>query len=117
MRQKIVRSLLQASLFVFASLTSIDTVGAGTIHPAIAVMAPSGLLQHAAQNKIPSLNGYRGYGSARPGYIKSSNGYWYPARAFNTSNEYTGSIGRPQRMNNSCDFGFAPTNGSSNCNY
>ncbi|KPH09426.1 cell surface protein [Rhizobium acidisoli] len=117
MRQKMVRSLLQASLIVFASLSSVDAAGAGTMHPAMPVMTASGLLQQVAQNKIPSLNGYRGYGSARPGYSKSSNGYWYPARAFNASDEYTGSIGRPQRMRNSCDFGFAPTNGSSNCNY
>jgi hypothetical protein len=115
MRQEIVRSLLQASLIVFASLTSIDAAGAGTIHPAMPVMTSSGLLQQVAQNKIPSLNGYRGYSSARPGYIKSSNGYWYPSRAF--SGDYTGSVRRSQPLNNTCDYGFAPTNGSSRCNY
>ncbi|MBX5001224.1 cell surface protein [Rhizobium lentis] len=115
MRQKIVRSLLQASLIVFASQTSIETAVAAPIHPAIPpVMASSGLLHQVAQRKIPALNGYRGYKSARPGYIKSSNGYWYPAAAFD---DYTASIGRPQRLNESFGYGFAPTNGSSNCNY
>ncbi|MBX5067749.1 cell surface protein [Rhizobium lentis] len=115
MRQKIVRSVLQASLIIFASQPSIDAAVAGPIHPAIPpVTASSGLLYQVAQSKIPSLNGYRGYESARPGYIKSSNGYWYPAAAFG---EYTGSIGRRQPLNKTCGYGFAPTNGSSNCNY
>ncbi|MDC9834612.1 cell surface protein [Rhizobium binxianense] len=116
MRRKIVRRLLQASLIVFASQASIDAGAAAPIHPTIPpVVASSGLLHPIAQSKIPYLNGYRGYSSPRSGYIKSSNGYWYPARAFN--DYYTGSIGRPQRLNDSCDHGFTPTNGSSNCNY
>lgn len=114
MRQKIVQSLLRASLITFASLAWIDSVGAAPIHPAIPpVMASPGLLQQVAQSKIPSLNGYRGYSSARAGYRKSSNGYWYPARAFDG---YTGSVERPQRLSNTCNYGFAPTNGSG-CNY
>ncbi|EJC81708.1 hypothetical protein Rleg4DRAFT_3395 [Rhizobium leguminosarum bv. trifolii WSM2297] len=113
MRQTIVRSLLRVSLIVFASQASIAAAAPTTIPP---VMASSGLLHQIAQSKmIPYLNGYRGYSSARSGYIKSSNGYWYPARAFN--DYYTGSIGRSQRLNGSCNHGFAPTNGSSNCNY
>ncbi|PDT06507.1 cell surface protein [Rhizobium chutanense] len=116
MRQKRVRSLLQASLIVFASQASIDAARAAPIHSAIEpVMASSDLLHQIAQSKIPHLNGYRGYSSPRSGYIKSSNGYWYPARAFN--DYYTGSVGRSRRLNDSCDYGFAPTNGSSNCNY
>ncbi|MFB2602149.1 cell surface protein [Rhizobium phaseoli] len=114
MRQRIVRRLLRTSLIVFTSLASIETAGAAPVHPAIPpVITSSGLLQQVRQGKIPSLNGYRGYDSARPGYIRSSNGYWYPTRAFD---DYTGSIRRPQRMSNSCDYGFATTNGSG-CNY
>ncbi|PDT24523.1 cell surface protein [Rhizobium hidalgonense] len=114
MRQKRVRSLLQASLIVFAS--HVPIAAAAPIHPTIPpLMASSGLQHQIAQIKIPYLNGYRGYSSARSGYIKSANGYWYPARAFD---DYcTGSVGRPQRLNDRCDHGFAPTNGSSNCNY
>ncbi|ARM90399.1 hypothetical protein RHEC894_CH04160 [Rhizobium sp. CIAT894] len=116
MRRKRVRSLLQASLIVFASQASIDAAEAAPIRPAIGpVTASSDLLHQIAQSKIPYLNGYRGYSSARSGYIKSANGYWYPARAFD--DYYTGSIGRSQRLNDGCDHGFAPTNGSSNCNY
>ncbi|RUM09959.1 cell surface protein [Rhizobium chutanense] len=116
MRRKRVRSLLQASLIVFATQASIDAARAAPIHSAIGpVMAASDLPHQIAQNKIPYLNGYRGYSSSRSGYIKSANGYWYPARAFD--DYYTSSVGRPQRLNDSCDHGFAPTNGSSNCNY
>ncbi|MBB4238221.1 hypothetical protein GGD57_004831 [Rhizobium esperanzae] len=103
-------------MIVFASQASIDVAEAAPIRPAIGpVTAASDLLHQITQSKIPYLNGYRGYGSARSGYIKSANGYWYPAGAFD--DYYTGSIRRPQRLNDSCDHGFAPTNGSSNCNY
>ncbi|CAN7600773.1 cell surface protein [Rhizobium leguminosarum] len=115
MRQKLVASLLRAGLIIFAPLASIDAVGAAPMHPTIPpITLASGQLQQVAQKKIPSLNGYRGYSSGRPGYIKSANGYWYPSRAFD---DYTGSIGKPQSLGNSCSYGFAPTNGSSNCNY
>ena len=114
MRQKLVWSLLQAGL-IFAPLASIDAAGAGPMHPSMPpITVASDQLQQVAQKKIPSLNGYRGSSSGRPGYIKSSNGYWYPSRAFD---DYTGSIGRPQNPGNTCNYGFTPTNGSSNCNY
>ncbi|MET3755025.1 hypothetical protein ABID08_002393 [Rhizobium binae] len=101
-------------MIALTSLASNEAAGAAPIHSAIPpVITPSGLLQQVARSKIPSLNGYRGYDRARPGYIKSSNGYWYPSRAFD---DYTGSIGRSQPRSNSCDYGFAPTNGSG-CNY
>ncbi|PDT17222.1 cell surface protein [Rhizobium sp. J15] len=115
MRQKMAKSIAQAILTVFASLASISTAGAAPMHPTITpVTAPSAQLQLVAQTKIPMLNGYRGSSSARAGYIKSSNGYWYPSRAFD---DYTGSIARPENQGNGCNYGFAPTNGSSNCNY
>lgn len=118
MRQKIAGRLPLAIFGVFAALAGIDTALAAPIHPMPPpIAASSDLLQQVAQSKIPSLDGYRGYSSSRPGYIKASNGYWYPSRAFSSSDGYTGSIGRPQRLNNSCSYGFAPTNGSSKCNY
>ncbi|KZS55622.1 hypothetical protein FHT80_004106 [Rhizobium sp. BK226] len=117
MRPKMAGRLPRTILGVFVSLASIDVAAAAPIHPTPPPVISSALLQQVAQSKIPSLNGYRGYSSARAGYIRSSNGYWYPARAFNASDEYTGSIGRPQRLNNACNFGFTPTNGSSKCNY
>jgi hypothetical protein len=117
MRQKMAGRLPQTILGLFVSLASIDASAAAPIHPTVPpITVSSGLWQPVAQNKAPSLNGYRGYSNARPGYIKSSNGYWYPSRAF-ASDDYTGSIGRPQRLNNACNFGFTPTNGSSKCNY
>ncbi|RUM24855.1 cell surface protein [Rhizobium vallis] len=115
MRQKLVWSLLQAGLIIFAPLASIDAVSAGQMHPNILpITVAHDQLQQIVQKKIPLLNGYRGSSSGRPGYIRSSNGYWYPSRAFD---DYTGSIGRPQNLSNTCNYGFAPTNGSSNCNY
>jgi len=118
MKQKIAGCLPLAILGVLASLAGVDAATAAPIHPMTPpIAAASGLLQQVAQGKAPSLNGYRGYSSARPGYIKASNGYWYPSRAFSSSDDYTGSIGHPQRLNNACNFGFTPTNGSSKCNY
>ncbi len=64
MRQKLVVSLLRASLIMFAPLASIDAVGAAPMHPAIpTVTVASDQLLQVAQKKIPSLNGYRGYSS------------------------------------------------------
>ncbi|MBX5196156.1 cell surface protein [Rhizobium sp. NZLR10] len=115
MRQKVAKSLAKAILTVFVSLASIEAVGAAPMHPTLPplVEVSSSTLQ-VAQNRVPSVNGYRGSSKARPGYIKSSNGYWYPSRAFD---DYTGSIRRPTDLGNTCNYGFAPTNGSSSCNY
>lgn len=118
MRQKLAGRLPLAILGVFASLANIDAATAAPIHPTpLPIAASSNLLRQVAQGKVPSLNGYRGYETRRPGYIKSSNGYWYPSRAFSNPGDYTGSIGRSQPLNNSCNYGFTPTNGSSKCNY
>ncbi|MBX5158287.1 cell surface protein [Rhizobium sp. NZLR8] len=116
MRRKMAKSLAHAILTVFASLASIDAVGAVSMHPTLPPLTQvsSSQLLQVAQNRVPSVNGYRGSSKARPGYIKSSNGYWYPSRAFD---DYTGSIRRPTNLGNTCNYGFAPTNGSSNCNY
>ncbi|OHV18579.1 cell surface protein [Rhizobium sp. RMa-01] len=118
MRQKTAARLPLTILGVFAFLANIDVATAAPLHPtAPPIAAASDLAQQVAQAKVPALNGYRGYENRRPGYIKSANGYWYPARAFSNPSDYTGSIGRQQRLNDACDYGFTPTNGSSRCNY
>lgn len=118
MKQKMAGCLPIVILGVFASLGGVDAAKAAPIHPmAPPIAVASALLQPVVQGKAPSLNGYRGYSSSRPGYIKALKGYWYPSRAFSSSGDYTGSVGHPQRLNNACNYGFTPTNGSSRCNY
>jgi hypothetical protein len=83
--------------------------------------------QVAAQEH--SWNGYRGYQSPREGYRQGPDGYWYPAKAF-ASSETTGSIGAPaplarpmpyhmdrkRPLDMDCSLRFNPGSGSS-CNY